>query len=853
MAQHPDAPGTSPGAPPGTLPGRPARSLARKIAVTRAALAVEALWPPVAAALCITGLYLAATLAGVWSFLPGIVHWLAFAAALAGAAAVLGLGVRRFRPPTRHDALRAIERRAGLRHRPLTSLEDARAGFTGPRDAGAELWELHRARLATATDAARAVAPRSALPRLDPVAARAAIGLLLVAALVAAGRDAPARLAEGLLPGLVSGPGTAIAFDAWITPPAYTNVPPLFLNRLPPGSDGTPPAITVPEGSVLTARVHGASSAAVRLGDDSTGFTRTPNAASGSSTHDLDLPLATGGLLVLTADGRSLVEADVTVTPDTPPEITFAEDQALSVSTTLSLVVSFDLFDDYGVTSAKMGLALPGQDAAGGDQSGDGPALAGATPLVSFRLPLPSSRVTEAEDEVAYFELTRHPWAGLQVEITLAALDDAGQEGTSETRIMRLPERNFADPVARAVIEQRQRLASEPDAVESVTRALGGLTLHAERFYDTATDYLPLRAAYWRLRNADRPEDVAGIYDLLWDVALHFEDGGLSLAGAALRDAQDALMEALARGAGPDELDRLMTDLRQAMDEFLSALGQQQMQAGQQGQMAPMSPDMQEIQEGDLRDMLDRLQDLAQSGSRDAARQLLSQLRSILENLTAGIPGQMQMTAPQSAMNDAIDGLGELMDRQRTLQDETVRQESAEPGAGMEGEGAGSSGGGQGGDLAQRQQDLRNRLGELRQGLEGSGVPAPSAMGRAERAMRDAERALSGNDPGRAARRQGEAIESLRDTAQSLAESLLEDLAQSGQQGQDRGRGGEGRDPLGRPQRTAGPQQGDGVEVPDESDIQRARRILEELQRRSGDRARPSIELDYLNRLMQRF
>ena len=73
------------------------------------------------------------------------------------------------------------------------------------------------------------------------------------------------------------------------------------------------------------------------------------------------------------------------------------------------------------------------------------------------------------------------------------------------------------------------------------------------------------------------------------------------------------------------------------------------------------------------------------------------------------------------------------------------------------------------------------------------------------------------------------------------------------QQGQDRGQGSEGRDPLGRPQRSSGPQQGDGVEIPDESEVQRARRILEELQRRVGDRDRPPVELDYLNRLLQRF
>ena len=39
----------------------------------------------------------------------------------------------------------------------------------------------------------------------------------------------------------------------------------------------------------------------------------------------------------------------------------------------------------------------------------------------------------------------------------------------------------------------------------------------------------------------------------------------------------------------------------------------------------------------------------------------------------------------------------------------------------------------------------------------------------------------------------------------------------------------------------------------DESALQRARRIRDELQRRAGDRARPPIERDYIDRLLQEF
>ena len=57
----------------------------------------------------------------------------------------------------------------------------------------------------------------------------------------------------------------------------------------------------------------------------------------------------------------------------------------------------------------------------------------------------------------------------------------------------------------------------------------------------------------------------------------------------------------------------------------------------------------------------------------------------------------------------------------------------------------------------------------------------------------------------------------------------------------------------GRPQRTEGPDLGTSVKLPDEIDAQRAREILEELRRRLGERFRPDLELQYLERLLRRF
>ncbi|MGZ9104728.1 MAG: DUF4175 family protein, partial [Rhodoplanes sp.] len=102
---------------------------------------------------------------------------------------------------------------------------------------------------------------------------------------------------------------------------------------------------------------------------------------------------------------------------------------------------------------------------------------------------------------------------------------------------------------------------------------------------------------------------------------------------------------------------------------------------------------------------------------------------------------------------------------------------------------------------------------------------------------------------------QGHALDALRRGAQGLAQQLQQQMGQGpgpyqpGRMGQ--GRAQQDTDPLGRPLR--GRDYGDDttVKVPREIDVQRARRILEELRRRFADPLRPQLELDYLERLLR--
>jgi hypothetical protein len=73
---------------------------------------------------------------------------------------------------------------------------------------------------------------------------------------------------------------------------------------------------------------------------------------------------------------------------------------------------------------------------------------------------------------------------------------------------------------------------------------------------------------------------------------------------------------------------------------------------------------------------------------------------------------------------------------------------------------------------------------------------------------------------------------------------------QGGTQGQSGRNGPDDRDPLGRPRASTGPDFGDTVKLPGEIDVQRARRILEEIRRRLGNALSPELEKQYLERLL---
>ena len=131
--------------------------------------------------------------------------------------------------------------------------------------------------------------------------------------------------------------------------------------------------------------------------------------------------------------------------------------------------------DDYGVAKVRA-ILMP--------KGGHG------KPLV-VELPLPESDAKHV-DQTSYVDLTGHPYAGLMVEGRLEARDAIGQAGLSAPFTFHLPARVFTDPLARALIEQRQHLATADAAGRKIVMlTLDALTIAPERFYRRQERHLP--------------------------------------------------------------------------------------------------------------------------------------------------------------------------------------------------------------------------------------------------------------------------------------------------------------------------------------------------------------------------
>src|SRR5262245_24117429 len=643
----------------------PATRLFRKIRLARLGLAFERLWGAAFPAVMTLGLVLLFVVSGAAQLVPVAVRL-----GILGLSAILFVGFvfRLFglRLPSASEALARLERDNKVRHRPATSWLDTLALGADNPDSRV-LWIAHKNRLKRELDALKSHFPRSPLPALDPMALRNGLALGLVAALFLNAGDWHDRVSEAV--SLDPMPAVPARLDAWISPPAYTGRAPVLLTGEAQNARvGNGGEFRVPEGSALTVRINGARDGRVTL------YQLTADGERGAVAQTLTMTTPKTGDA---AEARTVlqrpVHADVTdgshmlgswriaLIPDAAPRVELDGDMA--PTPTGAFAVPWRASDDYGVVGIDATFRQvaeapsPGQPAA----APDSPFLKDAP---SFAIALQKLNPRDAKGR-AFQDLTAHPWAGLLVEMTLVARDQAGQRGASKPVRFRLPERQFSKPLASALVEQRKVLIRTPAQNGKVMRSLSALMAWPDGLFDTSGSYMGVRMAASRLYGDDSNEDIRGVIDLLWEIAISVEDGTLDDALKNLESLRKELQKALAEGAPPDKIADLMRQLREAMNKYLEAMQRQALERMRQGnaQQQRRQPGR-EVRSEDLQKMLDQIENLAKQGSRDAAQEMLAQLENLLKNLQPGMANQNQRSGPMERM---LDQLGEMMRRQQQL------------------------------------------------------------------------------------------------------------------------------------------------------------------------------------------
>ncbi|TPK57633.1 MULTISPECIES: TIGR02302 family protein [unclassified Mesorhizobium] len=852
------------------------RGLAGRLALsrlaTRVSMMVERGWPLLLPLLVVASLFLSISWLGLFPRLPDAAR-IGLVAAFGVATLAALYPLRFFRMPGGAEIDRRIEAANHLLHHPVQTQTDRPSGRESSFSQA--LWREHQKRMADRLDSLGADVPRTRVPERDPWGLRAVAALLLVTAFAFSFGPTGGRIADAFS-AQDAHDAVPPRIDAWVTPPVYTGKPPIFLTA---DANQAAPAFHVPEGSDVSLRVTGGTGEETLAYADKNGNARAidpadPQAAAAkpaaspaaqSKVRQFIGKLTSDGTLTLKSGEDELGRWAFAVIPDKPPQIRFVGEPKRAVNGAFEL--NYQIDDDYGAANAKAVFALADP------QAPDARPLYGP-PDMPLTLPRRGGKANAARTSK---DLTEHVWAGAEIKLTLVATDDARHTASSETKTLVMPERPFSNSLARAVIEQRRLLALDANAKPRVLDLMDAITLRPEDTFDNMSHYLAIMSARSRLKMADSDDQLRNEVSYLWEIALGIEEGNLSAAEKRLRQAQQALQDAIKNGASDAEIEKAMKELREAMNQFLREFAER---AKQNPNAPQMQQNGQELRQSDIDRMMDQIENLAKSGDRDKAQQLLSQLQDMMNNLQAG--RQQQGGQQDSQMRQQMDKLGDILRRQQEMMNDTFRMDQMQRGERQRGqnrdeqlgEGGGEDqdrpGAGENRDplagqkpmtpqefadalkqLQEGQGQLKNDLEQLKKGLEGMGMEPNEGFGEAGKSMGNAEQALGDGEGDQAVGHQGRALEALRKGAKDMMKQMQ---AMQGDEGGSEEGGRQqnaDRDPLGRPRASQGPDFGDSVKVPDEIDVQRARQILEAIRKRLGNALSPDIERSYLERLLE--
>ena len=760
-------------------------------------------------------------------FLPPLWHLgLLF---LAGTAllATFGLSCWRFRFPRWQQVVRRLEEDSGFDHRPLSTMQE-NANFVSddPDDPAAALWKAHREQQRKQLKKTRIKAPRGQVSTMDRFGLRM-LPLLAIAIVIPLNwPNLETNAKANMWPTWPKPPAPLpLQIDAWITPPTYAAVDPFVVDF----SENQTQRLLVPTKSDLVIQLQGGTEGVEVIGGNST-FVLSQVSSGALRVKDT---LTSDQIIRVMKSNEEQARLVFKIKPDLPPVIVI-EGRPRSTDRG-SLQLKYRAEDDYGLTSVQAKFELAEENS--------------FAPEV-FEI----SVFTELETQIQkneFLSFGEHLWAGSDVFVSLIARDVAGQLQESSPSHIKLPELQFRSPIARQVIALRKQLYFLPQEKTTIGQTLLNVALSADIPLDGRNLNEEVNRIGRELLGQAEKETLTSVFKDLWNLALALDFSPLSQAEARLKEAEKNLRNALENSAPESEIEQRVRELQTAMEDFMSEMARQSLEDMLKDQSLDPTPlDQNSPTKSALDQLSEELKDLANQGSREKALELLNRMKEMLENLNSNDLKMSLDQSPSDGENAGMMGqLGGIMEDQQNLLNDLF--DAMQSGSDLSQTEADNL------DSALNQEKLRQDLGNLmRETARGLGdIPKP--LGEAERSMKSAVEALRDGRGQDAANNQTEALKSLQNSAQEIANMIaqkmgegaagqaMEGLRPGGQQG--------GVDPLGR--RTKEGRTGkddllgnDPSLAGDQSDV-----IVRELRKRLTQPNLKPKERAYIQKLLEKF
>lgn len=817
--------------------------------------------------LCLMLTLVALALFGLHDILPGasfqILTVLAFAIGV-------WLGIKHFTLPGRLEIENRLYQANHLPVNPYTALKDHPAAHL--TDEQQTLWESGQLYARRLKGKLHPALPAPKLGQKDRYHLRYIVLLLVILGWFYQGSGHGTKLAQAFIP---EPPAFMTARaeinEIWITPPEHTGLAPLYFDR------SAPETIIVPEDSTLTARLGRAWFTPMLVSTNA----KLSFTAGESGGYTVEYPIADNDeTLKIKSGPRTRMKFSIRVDQDTAPIVSIADGPTLTEDNRISL--RYAARDDYGLDTVEIQIR-PDR-------------------MIARRLgnPDPWTKTNRLGgnkfiDQTARLDLTDHALAGLPVEISLVATDSKGQTTTTDPISLVLPSIEFSHPVARKLANIRQELlwSADVDSARLFANMINRILNHPESFKHDTTVFLGLSSAMHRLQFIEHVDakSLAGLRDLLWQLALRIEGGSTRVAAEDLQNALNEMAQALENpNLSEEEFAELQEQLEQAMAEYFQSLMSElaaQMQENGEDMSLPEELKDQVEDQMDTGSFMDELMDALQNGSREEVADALREMERMVEQMkntevkpmTEGMRKTLESLA---RIKDIIRDQEELLDQTRTITPEADQKtqdygETLPPDTNSIFDGEQSymppapsftdrdemppaetpSEPVETGPLADTQQSIREELRDIHKELEETTGKKADFINRADQAMKNARDALVNNAPGTSIPEQERALRELKngqDQAMKQMASGIGRIISLGLPSMGRRPTGEGdTDPLGRRPGNGRQTSTDDVDIPEEEKRRRIREIRDRILEKSDGFEKDPLSDEYFDNLLERF